>query len=281
MSSQISSRSIKTSQTSETSPVSPILLSPSFSQLQLSPRRIVRNPFEKTIKSYGVIAYAAAERKWLIVHRKHSPSYTTILRANYRDSNLPDLLLGVTQEEIKKLRMIANTDEDKIEDLISNIHMLTFDSIPDRSLLDFICKRLTSSSFKQLIDQSGDHPEGPEWMWPKGRLRSNESVWECAIREFRQETGVIINDNSVISFPFPVTEVSRGTNGSLYESRCWFVIFKTLQLSTTNDPYEISETLWESEDTVRSLLPPNKANLIDKCNKMLRQLKRIAIRSSD
>ena len=55
-----------------------------------------------------------------------------------------------------------------------------------------------------------------EWGFPKGRRNRNESVKECAIREFHEETSIPQESIKVIDSIVPIEENLIGTNGIKY-----------------------------------------------------------------
>jgi 8-oxo-dGTP pyrophosphatase MutT (NUDIX family) len=116
-------------------------------------------------------------------------------------------------------------------------------------------------------------PDGlSQWLWPKGRIEyyptmngimSPESPWECAIREFSEETQVPkglfgLND---ISMPHPVSTSWYGSNNKNYASY-YFILVDPVQkvkdyifdMPTRTTPIrevstcETSEVKWVSQD---------------------------------
>src|SRR5579863_6356977 len=135
----------------------------SESNYELLPRKIIKSPFEKIVTSYGIIAYAALEKKWLIVHRKHSPSYTTILRTGYRDSSLRDLASNMVDREVKKLTEIVNAEPSQLNNILIDSYTSVFNIPPDKILLEFMIKRFRSPVFRDIFGNPVNCLESPEW----------------------------------------------------------------------------------------------------------------------
>ena len=65
--------------------------------------------------------------------------------------------------------------------------------------------------------------DSPEWGFPKGRRNLNESDFNCAIREFEEETGLKKDDYSVLDIP-KINETFKGSNKITYRHTYYFAI---------------------------------------------------------
>ena len=57
----------------------------------------------------------------------------------------------------------------------------------------------------------------PEWGFPKGKRNKRESDLECAIREFREETGCGETGFTIIHQLDKVNEIFKGSNNIIYK----------------------------------------------------------------
>jgi 8-oxo-dGTP pyrophosphatase MutT (NUDIX family) len=71
-------------------------------------------------------------------------------------------------------------------------------------------------SLRDIVESVKSDYDIPEWGFPKGRKYRFETEEECARREFREETGYIENDYSLIPEISPLVEDLIGTNGVKY-----------------------------------------------------------------
>ena len=60
----------------------------------------------KHICSFGIVAYCLVTERYLVVQRRYSANYLTFLRGAYRRSNLPRLIMGMCNDELKMIRRV-------------------------------------------------------------------------------------------------------------------------------------------------------------------------------
>ena len=152
----------------------------------------------------------------LLIRRKDSLSYVEFIRGKYKPS-----------------------DPHYIHELVDGMSKKERNTILDKEFVDLWGKMWISKSYKRhrpeydksfhrfesikenIREYIRNHPENgwdePEWGFPKGRPNKEESVIECAVREFGEETGIvkeklmILNDNEY-------EENYTGTNGISYRN---------------------------------------------------------------
>lgn len=266
----------------------------SQSYSDLPHHRILRSPFsEKSIYSFGVIAYCLETKKWLLVRRQYSPSYIVLIRGSYRMSDLKIILPMLSVREIEK-----------VQDLISNPDK--FDSVfketISNDLSEFQYAKLRFIELKSYISVlllSISGVTDTEWLWPKGRLNFSgnlgkskieekekeekeekieekeekrerdknirEKPLQCAAREFKEETGIELTNQKLVSHK-PLIETFRGFNGKLYETKCWIYLFddeiQPPKLSSEDSPREIGECKWMTEEEAEKVLNDVKFKLL-------------------
>lgn len=72
-------------------------------------------------------------------------------------------------------------------------------------------------SIEYLVGNSKTNYEMSEWEFPKGRRNLNENDFECARREFQEETSYGTQDYDIINNIYPFSEVFCGENRVRYK----------------------------------------------------------------
>lgn len=161
--------------------------------------------------------------KFLMIRRKHTLGYIEFIRGNYKIDNIDGIIFlfqQMTEEEINK---IANSDFDELwNDFWGNCSRkdsLKYEYNKSKNKFDILKYNknndtpLNLSFYTDNIKPSWNEPE---WGFPKGRRNKNETDIECAIREFKEETGFIDDDYIVLDQIEPLVENLIGTNGKKY-----------------------------------------------------------------
>lgn len=169
-----------------------------------------------------LLSLITSKIKFLLIQRKHSLGYVDFIRGKYKLDNIDGinfLFQHMIQSEIEKIKTMDfnelwidlwNNDQQKMgyikkEYLIAKEKFLKLSSSLDLELnLDFYVNNV-QSLFKSN-----------EWGFPKGRRNRNETVKECAIREFCEETLIPKDSIKIIDSIDPIEENLIGTNGVKY-----------------------------------------------------------------
>jgi 8-oxo-dGTP pyrophosphatase MutT (NUDIX family) len=148
------------------------------------------------VKSYGIIAYKESEgiNKFLLIQRKDTIGKIDFIRGKYKTNGkidyswLRNLIQEMTDEEKNE---ILRT---KKEDLWNNLWLDHKTSIYKNGKLKSL-KAFEELDYRELLLDSGESRyKSNEWGFPKGRRNLKESGFECAIREFQEETGLSTED---------------------------------------------------------------------------------------
>lgn len=117
----------------------------------------------------------------------------------------------------------------------------------------------------------------PEWGFPKGRRNYQENEYECAMREFSEETGISCGDHlKLVNNLFPLEEVFIGSNYRSYKHK-YFLTYQTEPHTPMNKQYvcpEVSKIDWKTLDETLAVLRPyntEKRELIKRVDKAIRQ----------
>jgi len=122
-----------------------------------------------------------------------------------------------------------------------------------------LCKgSKTRYSLSSLIDESNQYSrwEEAEWGFPKGRRNYQEKDFECALREFSEETGYNYHHLKSIQNLMPFEEIFTGSNYKSYKHKYYLTYMDYQQSLDTNtfDPTEVSKMEWKSyEDCMHSI----------------------------
>lgn len=164
--------------------------------------------------------------RFLMICRKHSLGYVEFVRGRYEVCKIPhivSLFTQMTDEEIDKIKYSLTLDDDQgFKYLWKDLWDSSSRSIDSSSknkykLLKHIGIDGPEIGLDFLVDNVEPEFDNKEWGFPKGRRQPHESDIDCAIREFKEETGYEDEDFKVIEEIEPIIELLTGTNGKAYK----------------------------------------------------------------
>ena len=189
--------------------------------------------------------------EYLMVQRKDSLSFVEFVRGKYNIQNrgyLLKLLSGMTTEE--RVHLVTKSFDELWHGFWQSGHSRTFFKEYEQSKARFTM--LKSGYYIRPVSMSSAGSSGEEFFslavalnsttsnhfdtefgFPKGRRNINETDLQCALREFSEETGILVSDITVLSnVGGPCEEIFTGSNGVRYrhvyyvaelkpESRVW------------------------------------------------------------
>ena len=128
-------------------------------------------------------------------------------------------------------------------------------------------------TLEELINKSSTNWIEPEWGFPKGRREKDENDLKCAIREYIEETGLNINDFSIVQNIIPYEEIFTGSNYKSYKHKYYLAYIKNKNINDNNyQTSEVSKIKWCSLDDCLRLIRPycnEKKLIIKKINNLL------------
>ena len=192
------------------------------------------------IVSYGIILYDMTQNKYLMICRSKSFGYIEFLSGNYSINNIIQIQYLIDEMSMEEKTKLLNWN---FTDLWTELWY--------KKPLDEKSKRkfnyLKTGILQNIIENSLTHWETPEWEFPKGRKKLQEKMFECAIREFIEETGYTKNDIKIIDNVIPFEEVFIGSNIKSYKHKYYLAILvgKTTPLNPIQYS-EISKLTWLS-----------------------------------
>jgi 8-oxo-dGTP pyrophosphatase MutT (NUDIX family) len=188
------------------------------------------------------------------------------------------MIRQMTTAEKTKLRIRINTEKTNDEpiselsyDLFSNITRTQMDTVSETSnsrntssvpvkdkirwLIHGIENKGEKYNLLSLIQETETNGyiqwEEPEWGFPKGRRNSQETDYDCALREFSEETGIPISKLQNVRNVVPFEELFTGSNYKSYRHK-YFLMYmnysESPEFKTAFQRNEVSQIAWKSID---------------------------------
>jgi len=261
---------------------------PKTRDTKYSKRGFYNNPKRKEpVKSCGVICFLqqsidlyretknVQDIRVLLVRRKDSLSYVEFIRGKYKPSDpmyIRSLLCSMTHEEHHKI-LTMDFEElwtDMWKSKITKSHFQEFTKSIGRfnecknDIRDYLKKNPTKGERE------------PEWTFPKGRLNKYENEFECASREFREETN-ILREKVTIDEKSVLAESYTGTNGINYINHFYIGMTDVHRViihpSNLFQQKEISAIEWvspeDAEERIRRTYPSKSEILREAVSRIL------------
>jgi len=186
------------------------------------------------ITSNGVIVFRVCPktgtREYLMIRRKDTLGYMDFMRGKFpvfQKSYIMNMLTQMTIDEKTRLRsrMKDGGMKEKFQSLINGI-VSNGERYDLQSLLD------ESDTYETWTE--------PEWGFPKGRRNTQEKDYDCALREFSEETGYSISVLKNIRNMVPFDEIFIGSNYKSYRHK-YYVMNMSYADSLAMKPFQKSE----------------------------------------
>jgi 8-oxo-dGTP pyrophosphatase MutT (NUDIX family) len=154
--------------------------------------------------------------EYLLIQRKDTIAFIEIMRGKYRTNDneyIKQHLSHTTAEE--RVKLLTESFDTLWESLWGppqeGSHNYKNEKEIARQKLEIIQPILAD-----LIKESGEPWETPEWGFPKGRRENGESEYNCAMRELWEETNIYEKEIYPIRNMEPIREIFYGTNSIQY-----------------------------------------------------------------
>jgi 8-oxo-dGTP pyrophosphatase MutT (NUDIX family) len=215
------------------------------------------------ITSIGVISFRIvnSQIQYLMIRRKDTLGYVDFMRGKFLATQkqcVMNMLSQMTIHEkellMKKYDNVKNGNRTNIKDKILEV----IDGVYHSD----ICGNRVGYDLKDLIEQSNRlyHWTDPEWGFPKGRRNANECDYDCAVREFSEETGYSVNSLKNIRNIVPFEETFTGSNYNSYRHK-YYVMYVPFDESIKHHKYqktEVSSIEWFTiEECLENIRPYN------------------------
>jgi 8-oxo-dGTP pyrophosphatase MutT (NUDIX family) len=201
--------------------------------------------------------------KFLLVNRRHSLNYIDFIRGKYNISDIKGINNMCSYMSSNEINMIKTHDFKKLwYDLwLKNAFKKKYSDEMNLSNIKF-------NHLKQqgILNNIKTEYNSTEWEIPKGRKNLNETNLNCAIREFKEETSLSIDDYNIISCLDPIHDVFIGTNNKSYRHIFYTSILNNNDYNINiNNNNEIEEVRWCKWSELNDLIRPynyNKINIL-------------------
>lgn len=150
-------------------------------------------------ESYGIICIDLYRRCTLMVHRKSSPFFLHFLRGFFDRSTVREMIHGCSTRERDFIRgyMLLDGIEVRCNSLRSEYmkygrrKFYRFDESVETIEK---CRKKITVHLERMMKIDQRDPIDTEWTWPKGgKNKYDVGTIDCAMREFKEETGYTIS----------------------------------------------------------------------------------------
>lgn len=221
------------------------------------------------ITSIGIIVFriVASDKddgehkiQYLLIRRKETLGYIDFMRGKYSVHNkdyIMNMIKQMTQYE--KLQLKCRDFEKLWKNIWGDCNynnQYRTEEIVSREkyniLINGILIKNEFITLDNLIDESNNFKtwKEPEWGFPKGRRNNQENDYECAIREFCEETGYpseyLIHIQNIV----PFEEIFTGSNYKSYKHK-YFLMYMDYEKSLKCGDFqksEVSKMEWKTLD---------------------------------
>lgn len=242
------------------------------------------------ITSIGIVVFRMRENnpEYLMIRRKDTLGHIDFMRGKYSVQNKEYILNMLNQMTIEEKNNIKSLSFDVLWNNIwggINIsNQYKNEEINSRDRFNILKKGVLFNNklhtLDDLIEESNEQQtwEESEWGFPKGRRNNRESDYDCALREFQEETGYSVKLLQNIQNIIPYEEIFTGSNYKSYKHK-YFVMYMSYDNSlnkTIFEKTEVSKMEWKNyDDCIRSIRPYNieKKRVLYNINKCITENK--------
>ena len=225
----------------------------------------LENKLKNGLENEGTNKYTT---KLLMIQRKDSLCYIEFIRGKYTLENvdyIKVLLQNCSQNELVKLKTL--TFDELWLDLWTQHECLNERTKKEYSKSKNTFEKLLNNEDKDynlysLIYSTNSEFTTPEWEFPKGRRNHQEYNKDCAIREFKEETGIDISDINLIQNISPIIEEYYGTNGVKYRH-----VYYIAEYNGSKKHHIIDEECFEQYSEIKDIQWFTKEECIEKIRK--------------
>lgn len=216
------------------------------------------------IVSYGIIVFRnhpVRGPEFLMICRRRTLGYIDFMRGKYSIYNkfyILNMIKQMTQEEKAGLlnhsfdELWAGMWNAELVGDASLSHQYRQEEVASRMKFNALMAGVQSNDMMYtmalLVEETKDIWTEPEWGFPKGRRNYQENEYECAAREFYEETGYAPRLLHLIMNIYPFEEVFMGSNYKTYKHK-YFLNYMEYQdsLEHTFVPNtEVSKLEWKT-----------------------------------
>ena len=230
------------------------------------------NQCKMPIISMGIIAFRKVKSEkidyqFLMIRRKDTLGFMDFMRGKYSIYN-KDYIVNLLKEMTitEKMNLLE-------KDFVSLWKELWRDNDSDGSRLnkseeaisrdkyDSLCSGIMTSTgcytLEELVKESDTSWEEPEWGFPKGRRNHGEKDFECALREFSEETGYDSKYLKNIENLQQYEEIFMGSNHKSYKHKYYIMMLDAdASMKSGHDRSEVSKVEWKTYSEAMDCIRP-------------------------
>lgn len=219
--------------------------------------------------SCGNIIYRNDKKidKVLMIQRKDSLCYIDFIRGKYDNKNLNYIQTLIDKCSVDEKQNILKKPFNELwrnlwlldDNFMQNDDylkcMMKFNKIKEGLIFD-----KKSITIESIINNSKFNYECSEWEFPKGRRNMNENNFECAKREFKEETNYDESEYDIVNNVIPFNEEFLGENNVRYK-----YIYFIGKLKNNDKILKIDPNNNDQVSEIKDIRWLNKNEAFDKC----------------
>lgn len=216
---------------------------------------------KQPITSFGIIAFTmnkqTREIKYLMIQRKHSVGFVDFVRGKYVLHNKVQIIsLLAVMTESEHLRLVTEDFDTMWREMWEGP---IDESARDKlyHLRSGVATNYNMYTLGDCIKEASSHWTQNDWGFPKGRKNFNETDINCALREFKEETGIKSELLSMITNIVPYEEIFTGSNFKSYKHKYYLGYIENGEAVINLKGFqkdEVGDMEWKTlQDAVRSI----------------------------
>ena len=246
------------------------------------------------ITSIGIIVFRIHnnEIQYLMIRRKDTLGYIDFMRGKYSIFNkdyIMNMLKQMTMNEKNNLKTL-NFDalwksiwgDEVLSSQYKSEEMISREKY--NALRNGVSLQNEYYTLADIVNESNKYSEWTEaeWGFPKGRRNYQEKDFDCALREFAEETGFNIDHLHSIQNILPFEELFTGSNYKSYKHK-YYLTFIKKEHTTEMENYErteVSKMEWKTYDECISVIRPynlEKKRLITNIHQMIKSFRMFSL----
>ena len=227
--------------------------------------------------------------QYLMIRRKDTLGYIDFMRGKYSAYNKYYIMNMIMQMTVDEKNKLITNDFDKLwlelwgtsSSVLNQYKSEEVSSKEKFNLLkEGVYTKLGFYNMTQLIEESKKYAswDEPEWGFPKGRRNYQETDYECALREFSEETGYQSKKLKNVHNILPFEEIFTGSNYKSYKHKYYlmYMRYEDTTVTTNYQTDEVSQMTWkEYDECISSMRTYNleKIRLITNIHKSIQKYK--------
>jgi 8-oxo-dGTP pyrophosphatase MutT (NUDIX family) len=194
----------------------------------------------------------------LLIRRKDSLRFVEFVRGKYSIEDEPYLYQMLANMTISERETVQTSSFDELWKMVwGTTQTRNYKNDYDASKHKFELLR-DSGLLSKILSNTVSKWDIPEWGFPKGRRNPKENDYDCAVREFKEETGLKDTEFKVITNMDPLCETFYGDNNVHYCHKYYLAICDT-NVTPKLDEYphqerEIGDIRWVAVNDALGLI---------------------------